>query len=94
MMKSRSTKVVPVDDPSLVDGGGNVSVASKGDAYIPAIIVHEDDEFLKKWSGPMILGPFSLAVFCLIVIVSGEIILNTWEGTCGYSLNCKFGKKN
>jgi hypothetical protein len=80
----KSSKVVPVDSASLE---GSSSEAQ--DSHIPAIIIHEDDEFLKKWSGPMVLGPFSLAIFAIIVIVSGEIVLNTWTGSCGYSLNCK-----
>lgn len=49
----------------------------------------EDDEFHKKWAGPVLIGPFITAVFALIVIVCGQLVLNTWEGTCGYALDCK-----
>ena len=47
----------------------------------------EDDDFLIKWSGPMLLGPFVPAVFALLTIFIGHITLNTWEGSCGYALD-------
>jgi hypothetical protein len=50
----------------------------------------EDDEFFMKWAGPVLIGPFVPAVFALITIVAGQLVLNTWEGTCGYALDCKF----
>jgi hypothetical protein len=56
---------------------------------LPTIVL-EDDEFYKKWAGPLLLGPFVPAVFSIIIIFSGQIVLNTWEGTCGYSLSCKY----
>lgn len=49
----------------------------------------EDDEFYRKWSGPVLIGPFVPAVFALIVIFCGQLVLNTWSGTCGYALDCK-----
>jgi hypothetical protein len=49
----------------------------------------EDDEFFKKWSGPVLIGPILPAIFSLIVIVIGQLVLNTWTGTCGYALDCK-----
>lgn len=88
------SKIVPVDS-SIAEGGDNgiVDAAVKdkppGPAGIMANFMHDDDELYKKWSGPMLLGPFTLAVFAVIVIVSGEITLNTWTGSCGYALNCK-----
>ena len=54
----------------------------------PRVLFFEDDDFIKKWSGPIILGPFALAVYSLIIIVTGEIILSAWVGSCGYPLNC------
>lgn len=56
-----------------------------GDVEIEA----EDDEFFKKWAGPVLIGPFLPAVFALIVIFCGQLILNTWTGTCGYALDCE-----
>lgn len=47
----------------------------------------EDDDFLIKWSGPMLLGPFVPAVFALLTIFIGHITLNTWEGSCGFALD-------
>jgi hypothetical protein len=49
----------------------------------------ESDEFLKKWSGPILLGPFLPAIFALISIMGGHIVLNTWTGYCGYALDGK-----
>ena len=51
----------------------------------------DGDEFLRKWSGPILLAPFLPAVFAVITIIGGSIVLNTWEGTCGYNLD---GKKS
>ena len=50
----------------------------------------EDDEFFKKWAGAVLIGPFVPAVFALLVIVCGQLVLNTWTGTCGYALDCKY----
>jgi hypothetical protein len=47
----------------------------------------EDDQFLRKWSGPFLLGPLLPAIFSLLTIVSGHLVLNTWDGYCGYSLD-------
>lgn len=47
----------------------------------------EDDDFLIKWSGPMLLGPFVPAIFSLLTIFIGHITLNTWEGSCGFALD-------
>lgn len=49
----------------------------------------ESDEFYKKWSGPVLLGPFLVAIFAALIIVSGQLVLNTSTGTCGYNLECK-----
>jgi hypothetical protein len=49
----------------------------------------EDDDFYRKWSGPVLLGSFLPAIFSLIIIFSGQIILNNFEGTCGYPLDGK-----
>ena len=54
------------------------------------VIVLDDDEFYKKWAGPLIIGPFMPAVLAVFVIIAGQIVLNTWTGTCGYALDCKF----
>lgn len=47
----------------------------------------EDDDFYRKWSGPVLLGGFMPAIFSLIIIFSGQIVLNSFEGTCGYPLD-------
>lgn len=52
-------------------------------------VFQEDDEYLRKWSGPLLLGPFLPAVFALISIVGGHLTLNTWDGYCGYALDSK-----
>lgn len=53
--------------------------------FVPVVL--EDDAFLKKWSGPLLVGPFVPAVVSLFVIVTGQNVINTWQGTCGYPLN-------
>lgn len=50
------------------------------------IFIHEDDAFFERWAGPILLGPFLPAIFAIIVIVSGQLVMNTYEGTCGYDL--------
>lgn len=49
--------------------------------------MYEDDEFIIKWCGPMLLGPFVPAIFALVSIFFGHIVLSTWEGTCAYALD-------
>ncbi len=85
----KNNKVAPADDAGDNELDSVVTKDTKNSGAIPAVIVFEDDEFYRKWSGPIILGPFTLALFSLIVIVSGEIVLSTWTGTCGYALDCK-----
>ena len=53
----------------------------------PSLFQFGDDEFYKKWSGPIILGPFLHACFALLIIVSGQLVLNSWVGTCNYPLD-------
>lgn len=50
----------------------------------------EDDAFFKQWAGPMLIGPFVIAILCIVIILTGQIMANTWTGTCGYPLDCKF----
>lgn len=47
----------------------------------------ENDIFIRKWSGPMLLGPFVPAMFAILIIVCGNITLETWEGTCEFPLD-------
>lgn len=54
----------------------------------------ESDDFYRKWAGPVLLGPFLPAIFALIVIFSGQIVLNSYTGTCGYPLQCKYHSDN
>jgi hypothetical protein len=50
----------------------------------------EDDEFFKLWGGPMLIGPFVIAILCIIIILTGQVMANSWTGTCGYPLDGKF----
>ena len=88
-----SNKVVPFDGPEGLSAEEEAALAdefkAKREKLKHAPIFLEDDEMYKKWSGPMILGPFTLALYSVIIIVSGEITLNTAVGTCGYNLDCK-----
>ena len=89
---------VYVDGVDNNNDDNNESATNKGESKnkpdVPpppmSVLMFEDDEFYKKWGGSMIIGPLSLAVYALIVIVSGEITLTTWQGSCGYSLTCMF----
>jgi hypothetical protein len=75
-----------------IDAGASVKAPSsskKGKKKDDLDIEVEDDEFFKKWAGPVLIGPFVPAVFALMTIVSGQLVLNTWVGTCGYALDCK-----
>lgn len=49
----------------------------------------ESDIFYRKWSGPVLLGPFLVAIFAAFIVVAGQLVLNTSTGTCGYDLECK-----
>lgn len=49
----------------------------------------EDDDFYRKWSGPILIGGFIPAILALITIVSGQIVLNSYTGTCGADLPSK-----
>ena len=82
---SSALHVLPIkSSPDLLKSPSNVS-----DGGAKLSIMMEDDEFLRKWSGPMLIGPLIPAMFSLMTIVSGHIILNTWTGYCGYSLDSK-----
>ncbi len=53
----------------------------------PQLSVEEqDDLFMKKWAGVLLIGPFFAAIFSLITIVVGTLVVNTWTGKCGYPL--------
>jgi hypothetical protein len=36
----------------------------------------------------ILLGTQIPAIFAMFTVVTGQIVLNTWEGQCGYALNC------
>jgi hypothetical protein len=52
-----------------------------------AALLERDEIFLKKWAGWAILGPFIPTVFAVFVIVVGSVVLNTYTGVCGESLD-------
>jgi len=45
------------------------------------------DDFLKKWSGPMLLGPLVPFIFSAFICVGGEIILTLKEGQCNFPID-------
>ena len=51
-----------------------------------AIDIEKEDAFLKKWSGPMLVGPLIPAFYFLIIIFFGNIVLNTASLNCAYPL--------
>lgn len=52
-----------------------------------AAVIMEDDEFLKKWSGPILLGPIVPAVVSLFIIMIGQVTLNVGTEVCNFPLN-------
>ena len=70
------------DDPKILD-----EAHVQADAFVDAV-TGESDEYYKKWSSIAILGPFLPAVLSLIIIFTGQLVLNTWTGYCGYALPC------
>jgi hypothetical protein len=90
-MSRPSTGVPSLRSKSNVDilkSPSNVNAESG--APVGLTLMEENDEFLRKWSGPMLLGGLLPAVFALISIIGGHIILNTWTGYCGYSLDSEY----
>lgn len=51
------------------------------------VLFADSDEFLKKWGGPMILGPLVPAIYATFIIVSGQLILQVKEGSCNFPLD-------
>ena len=51
--------------------------------------LREDDEFFKKWSGPIIIGAYVPALFAFLTVVFGTITVGAAKGQCGYPLRCK-----
>jgi hypothetical protein len=47
----------------------------------------EDDDYYKKWSGPLLLGPFPIAIMSMLNIVAGQLVVYTWKGTCAFPLD-------
>ena len=52
-----------------------------------AAVILESDEFLKKWSGVILLGPIVPAVVSVFVIIIGEIVLNSKKEVCNFPLS-------
>jgi Ca2+-binding EF-hand superfamily protein len=87
--------VINTDGNQYKDSASNPNFKSARDVGMvkvdivkaPPLIDMADDEFIKRYSGPLILGPFVPAIFALITIFYGQIVIKTWTGTCGYSLD-------
>lgn len=54
-------------------------------------LYNEDDEFYKKWSGPVLIGPIFPAILSILIIVAGQLVINGDLGTCGYDLSGNLG---
>jgi hypothetical protein len=50
------------------------------------VLFADSDDFLKKWGGPMLLGPLVPAIFAAFIIVSGQIMIQVQEGQCNFPL--------
>jgi hypothetical protein len=87
-----SSKSKKEADEVVEQEGGEESASGKGKKSSKGgnqIMFPEDSEFFKKWAAPVIIGPFLPCVMAVLIIVSGQIVLNTWKGTCGYALDSK-----
>ena len=51
-----------------------------------------DDKFARKWAAPLLLGPLIPAMFSVIIIVGGSIILSRYTGRCNIELDGNFLK--
>jgi hypothetical protein len=84
------------EEQQVVEGGGNDENDGNDveKTKVPTImqmifsrINIDGDEFYHKWSGPLILGPLVPAIFCLFVIITGEVIVRNNTGEfCGFPL--------
>lgn len=52
-----------------------------------SVLLQDGDDFLQKWSGPMLLGPLVPAIYCAFVCTSGAIVLTLEEGLCNFPLD-------
>jgi len=48
--------------------------------------IEEQNAFLRKWSPKMIIGAFFPAIFCMIIVFFGNIVLNTAALNCTHPL--------
>eukprot|EP01031_Cornospumella_fuschlensis_P026994 gene26994-32614_t len=82
--KKQSTKVMSKERSRRVTSRRNFDddndVGADDDAPM------ESDEFYKRWAGFVLIGPFLPAIFAAFIIVAGQLVLNTAEGSCGYDL--------
>lgn len=74
-------------DELIADGEQPDTTATKKKPGTFQVMMMEDDDFYKKWAGPMLLGPFPIAIMSLINIVAGELVIYTWKGTCAFPLD-------
>lgn len=84
-------EIAPNDTPA--DGSAPTETKGTSQKAKKSVLFLEDDDFYKKWAGPLILGPFPLAAVSLFVIVAGELLLYTYQGSCSYPIdgkNCEF----
>ena len=86
-MSEASSSKTKEEDVAFQKEGYNPNFDTARDAMRGANLEMDDDGFIKKFSGPLILGPFVPALFAVFTIFYGQILVNTWEGTCGYALD-------
>jgi hypothetical protein len=95
-MSSKSKKGTGQDGEVILEaeafavGEGGAHPKESSQSGRGSVLFDEDNEFHKKWAAPVILGPFLPCVVAVIIIVSGQIIINTWRGTCGYAIDSKY----
>lgn len=47
----------------------------------------DEVKFAEKWSAALVLGPFVPAILALVVVFSGQIVINLNTGTCNFPIS-------
>lgn len=63
------------------------SATGPAPAGLMSRIPMENDAMYIKWIGVFYIGPLIPSIFAIFIIITGQYLLNTWQGSCGYPLD-------